>query len=109
MSKIVLGLPKGSLQDATFLLMKKAGFNVSVGERSYLPTVDDPEIVARLIRAQEISRYVEHGLLDAGITGYDWIRENDSDVVEVADLVYAKQGLRPVRWVLAVPHDSTIK
>ena len=109
MSKIVLGLPKGSLQEATFLLMKKAGFNVAVGSRSYVPTVDDPEIHARLIRAQEISRYVEHGLLDAGITGYDWIVENGADVVEVADLIYAKQGLRPVRWVLAVPNDSPIR
>lgn len=109
MKKIVLGLPKGSLQEATFLLLKKAGFNVSVGSRSYMPTVDDPGIQARLIRAQEISRYVEHGLLDAGITGYDWIVENGADVVEVADLIYAKQGLRPVRWVLAVPNDSPIR
>lgn len=109
MHKIVLGLPKGSLQDATFLLMKKAGFNINVGTRSYIPDVDDPEIQARLIRAQEISRYVEHGLLDVGITGYDWIVENGSDVVEVADLIYAKQGLRPVRWVLAVPDDSPIR
>lgn len=107
--KIVLGLPKGSLQEATFLLMKKAGFNLSVGARSYVPTVDDPDIQARLIRAQEISRYVENGLLDAGITGYDWIVENDADVVEVAELIYAKQGLRPVRWVLAVPNDSPIR
>lgn len=109
MAKFVLGLPKGSLQEATFLLMKKAGFNLSVGSRSYIPTIDDPDIDARLIRAQEISRYVEHGMLDAGITGYDWIVENGSDVVEIADLIYAKQGLRPVRWVLAVPNDSPIK
>jgi ATP phosphoribosyltransferase len=109
MNKIVLGLPKGSLQEATFLLMQKAGFNVSVGSRSYVPSVDDPEIEARLIRAQEISRYVELGLLDMGITGYDWIMENASDVVEIADLVYAKQGLRPVRWVVAVPNDSPIR
>lgn len=109
MSTIVLGLPKGSLQEATFLMMKKAGFNIKAGSRSYVPRVDDPEIEARLIRAQEISRYVEHGMLDAGMTGYDWILENESDVVEVADLIYAKQGLRPVRWVLAVPNDSPIK
>ncbi len=109
MKKIVLGLPKGSLQEATFLLMKKAGFNITVGSRSYMPAVDDPAIQARLIRAQEISRYVEHGLLDAGITGYDWIVENGADVVEVADLIYAKQGLRPVRWVVAVPNDSPIR
>ena len=109
MKKIVLGLPKGSLQEATFSMMKKAGFSISVGSRSYVPAVDDPLIEARLIRAQEISRYVEHGLLDAGITGYDWILENQSDVVEVADLIYAKQGMRPVKWVLAVPNDSKIR
>lgn len=107
--KLVLGLPKGSLQEATFLMMKKAGFNVSVGPRSYVPSINDPELEGRLIRAQEISRYVEHGMLDAGVTGYDWILENGSDVVEIADLIYAKQGLRPVRWVLAVPNDSPIK
>ena len=109
MNKIVLGLPKGSLQEATFLIMKKAGFAVSTGSRSYLPSVDDPLIEARLIRAQEISRYVEHGMLDAGLTGHDWIVENGSDVHEVANLVYAKQGLRPVRWVLAVPERSPIQ
>ncbi len=108
-NKLVLGLPKGSLQEATFSMMKKAGFVVSVGSRSYVPTINDPQLEARLIRAQEISRYVEHGMLDAGITGHDWILENESDVVEVADLIYAKQGLRPVRWVLAVPNDSPIK
>lgn len=109
MNKIMLGLPKGSLQEATFSLMRKAGFALEVGARSYFPAVDDPEIEPRLIRAQEISRYVELGLLDAGITGYDWIVENGSDVVEVTDLVYAKQGLRPVRWVIAVPEDSPIR
>ena len=108
MKKIVIGLPKGSLQETTLQLMRKSGFMISVGSRSYLPTVDDPLLEARLIRAQEISRYVEHGLLDAGITGYDWIKENDSDVEEIADLVYAKQGMAPVRWVLAVPCDSPI-
>lgn len=108
-NKIVLGLPKGSLQEATFTMMKKAGFSISVSSRSYQPTVDDSEIEARLIRAQEISRYVEQGALDAGLTGYDWITENQSDVVEVAELIYAKQGLRPVRWVLAVPNDSPIQ
>lgn len=107
--KLVLGLPKGSLQDATFLMMKKAGFSINVGSRSYMPSIDDPELQGRLIRAQEISRYVEHGMLDAGITGYDWILENGSDVVEVCELIYAKQGLRPVRWVLAVPESSNIK
>jgi ATP phosphoribosyltransferase len=108
-NKIVLGLPKGSLQDSTFAMMKKAGFTISAGSRSYMPSVDDPEIEARLIRAQEISRYVEQGVLDAGLTGYDWITENKSDVHEVANLVYAKQGLRPVRWVLAVPNNSPIQ
>lgn len=107
--KIILGLPKGSLQDSTFAMMKKAGFNVSAGSRSYIPSVDDKQIEARLIRAQEISRYVEQGLLDAGLTGHDWIVENQSKVHEVANLVYAKQGLRPVRWVLAVPNDSKIQ
>lgn len=108
-NKIVLGLPKGSLQEATFTMMKKAGFSISSTSRSYLPQIDDSEIEARLIRAQEISRYVEQGVLDCGLTGYDWITENESDVAEVAELIYAKQGLRPVRWVLAVPNDSPIK
>jgi len=106
---IKLALPKGSLQESTFEMMARAGYAIKPGGRSYIPTVDDPEIEARLIRAQEISRYVEHGALDAGITGYDWILENDSKVEEVANLVYAKQGLRPVRWVLAVPNDSPIR
>lgn len=109
MKKLVLGLPKGSLQDATFNMMGKAGFKVAASTRSYKPDVDDPEIEARLIRAQEMSRYVELGVLDAGITGYDWIQENGSDVIEVADLIYAKQGMRPVRWVVAVHSDSKIK
>ena len=108
MNKLVLGLPKGSLQDATFAMMQKAGFKIKTGSRSYMPSIDDPELDARLIRAQEISRYVERGMLDVGITGYDWVMENGSDVVEVADLIYAKQGLRPVRWVVAVPNDSPI-
>lgn len=90
-------------------MMRRAGFVISVGARSYMPEVNDPQIDARLIRAQEISRYVENGHLDAGITGYDWILENGSKVVEVAELIYAKQGLRPVRWVLAVPAASRIR
>lgn len=106
---LILGLPKGSLQDATFNMMRKAGFSLQIGSRSYIPTVDDPDLQCRLIRAQEISRYVELGVLDAGITGYDWIYENNSDVVEVAELLYAKQGMRPVRWVVAVPVDSPIQ
>ncbi len=109
MNRLTLGLPKGSLQDATFSMMKKAGFNVSAGSRSYVPDIDDDTIDARLVRAQEISRYVESGALDAGMTGYDWITENDSSVFEVCELIYAKQGLRPVKWVVAVPLDSEIK
>ncbi|MDA0322969.1 MAG: ATP phosphoribosyltransferase [Verrucomicrobia bacterium] len=109
MSRLVLGLPKGSLQEATFQLMSKAGFKIRTGSRSYLPTIDDSDIDPRLIRAQEISRYVELGMLDAGMTGHDWIVENGSDVVEVAELIYAKQGMRPVQWVVAVPNDSTIQ
>jgi ATP phosphoribosyltransferase len=108
-NKIILGLPKGSLQETTFMIMKKAGFNIRSSSRSYLPSIDDPQIEIRLIRAQEISRYVELGMLDAGITGYDWITENNSDVQEVEELIYAKQGMRPVRWVVAVPNDSDIQ
>ncbi|MDI6736752.1 MAG: ATP phosphoribosyltransferase [bacterium] len=104
-----LGLPKGSLQEATFELFQKAGFNISISKRSYFPTIDDEEIEIMLIRAQEMSRYVEEGVFDAGLTGLDWIRENNSDVIEVTDLQYAKQGFRPVRWVLAVPNDSSIQ
>jgi len=103
------GLPKGSLQDATIEKMAKAGFNISVGTRSYIPYVDDEELEIRLIRAQEISRYVEHGYLDCGITGYDWIRENDSDVHEVGEFLFSKVSRQPTRWVLAVPEDSPIQ
>ena len=109
MNKLVLGLPKGSLQESTFNMMKKAGWVISASSRSYLPSTNDAELDTRLVRAQEISRYVEHGMLDAGMTGHDWVLGNESDVVEVANLVYAKQGLRPVRWVLAVPNDSPIR
>lgn len=104
--ELKLGLPKGSLQESTFRLFKKAGFNISAHERSYYPIIDDPELDGMLIRAQEMSRYVEEGVLDAGITGNDWILDNHSDVVAVADLVYSKQTLNPCRWVLAVPNDS---
>ncbi len=107
--KIRLGLPKGSLQDSTFELFRKAGYNFSISERSYFPSIDDPELEAMLIRAQEMARYVQDGVFDAGLTGYDWVIENDADVVEVADLVYAKRSMRPVRWVLAVPNDSPIR
>lgn len=108
-SVLRLGLPKGSLQEATFAMFEKAGFRIRSGSRSYFPEIDDPDVSLRLIRAQEISRYVENGHLDAGITGYDWVYENNSDVVELAELMYAKQGLRPVRWVLAVPEASKVR
>lgn len=107
--KLVLGIPKGSLQESTLDLFAKAGFNISVSSRSYFPTIDDDQVTAIMFRAQEMSRYVEDGVIDAGLTGYDWICENKSDVVEIAELVYAKQNLRPVRWVLAVPEESNTK
>jgi ATP phosphoribosyltransferase len=103
-----LGLPKGSLQEATFRMFQKAGFNVSVSGRSYFPSIDDPQIEPVLLRAQEMSRYVETDL-DCGITGEDWIQENNSHVIRVTELIYAKQSLRPVRWVVAVPKDSSIR
>ncbi|OGX28785.1 MAG: ATP phosphoribosyltransferase [Omnitrophica WOR_2 bacterium RIFCSPLOWO2_12_FULL_51_24] len=109
MSKLKIGLPKGSLQEATFKLFKKAGFSISASERSYFPSTDDPELVPVLLRAQEMSRYVEQGTLDCGITGNDWILENGSDIVRVEELTYAKQSLNPVRWVLAVPEKSNIR
>ena len=103
------GLPKGSLQEATLQKMAKAGFNISVSSRSYIPYVDDPELEIRLIRAQEISRYVEHGYLDCGITGYDWVQENASKVHEVGEFQFNKATRQTARWVLAVPEDSPIK
>lgn len=106
--KLKLGLPKGSLQEATFTLFRKAGFNFHTGVRSYHPDCDDPEIETTLLRAQEISMYVEAGVLDAGITGYDNIRECGSDIHEIAELLYSKATARPYRWVLAVPKDSAI-
>jgi len=109
MSKLRLGLPKGSLQEATFDLFRRAGFSIQVGSRSYFPAVDDEELECVLIRAQEMARYVEDGVLDAGLTGRDWVVENNADVVDVADLIYAKQSFGKVRWVLAVPEDSPIK
>src|SRR5438876_8783491 len=109
--KLVLrvGLPKGSLQEATIEKMAKAGFNISVSSRSYLPYVDDEELEMRLIRAQEISRYVEHGYLDCGITGDDWIQENGSKVHEVGEFQFSKATRQPTRWVLAVPENSPVK
>ena len=106
---IVLGLPKGSLQESTFALFKRAGFTVTCSSRSYFPSIDDAEITCRLLRPQEMSRYVELGLLDAGICGWDWVYENGSDVVDVCELNYSKATSNPVRWVLAVPNDSKIK
>lgn len=104
-----LGLPKGSLQEATLKLFRKAGYHVSVSGRSYYPIFDDMEIESMLIRAQEMARYVENGIIDCGLTGYDWIMEQNADIKEVAELTYAKEGLKPVRWVVAVPNDSKIK
>lgn len=106
--KLRLGLPKGSLQEATFNLFKQAGFEINVRSRSYFPVVNDPELEIILMRAQEIPRYVNEGVLDAGISGLDWILENEADVVEVADLIYAKSTSNPIRLVLAVAKDSDI-
>jgi len=104
-----IGLPKGSLQESTFDLFRRAGYSITVGSRSYFPSVDDDDIEAIMFRAQEMSRYVEDGVIDLGLTGKDWIEENGSHVVEVAELVYSKQTLRPARWVLAVPEDSDVR
>jgi len=107
--KLRLGIPKGSLQEATIDLFARAGWKITLGARSYVPTIDDPEIECLMVRAQEMARYVETGALDAGITGHDWVVETGAEVEELAELVYAKQRLARVRWVLAVPEDSTIR
>ncbi|MEW6457735.1 MAG: ATP phosphoribosyltransferase [Bacillota bacterium] len=107
--KLRLGLPKGSLQEKTFQLFKKAGYDLQVNSRSYYPAVNDPDLEILLMRAQEIPRYVHEGVLDAGLSGLDWIMENEADVVEVADLIYSKRSQRPVRLVLAVANDSDIR
>ena len=107
--KLKLALPKGSLEEATYTLMGKAGFNTSVSSRSYFPTVDDPELEFVLYRPQEMSRYVEDGVVDCGITGHDWVIENGSDVLELCELQYSKRTKNPVRWVLAVHEDSSFK
>ena len=109
MNTLKLGIPKGSLQDATVELFRKAGWKISVSERSYFPTVDDPAIRCSLVRAQEMARYVEDGTLDAGLTGRDWILENDSQVETICTLVYSKASFRPTRWVLVVPQDSPVQ
>jgi ATP phosphoribosyltransferase len=107
--KLKIGLPKGSLQETTFRLFKNAGYNIKLLERSYVPAIDDPEIEGLVIRAQEMARYVEDGILDMGITGWDWVLEQDADVVELTRLKYGKVGFRGVKWVVAVPADSKIK
>ena len=104
-----LGIPAGSLQEATAELFRKAGYKITFIGRSYYPAIDDPEIHCTLIRAQEMPRYVQDGSLDCGLTGYDWILENDAKVVELAELVFSKVSKRPVRWVLAVPNDSPVR
>ncbi len=107
--RLKIGIPAGSLQEATAALFRKAGYRITFPARSYYPTIDDPEIECILIRAQEIARYVQDGVMDAGLTGHDWIVENRAQVVEVAELVFSKVSRRPVRWVLAVPQDSPIR
>jgi ATP phosphoribosyltransferase len=107
--KLKLGIPKGSLENATLDLFRRAGFNIATSSRSYFPSIDDPDIECMLIRAQEMARYVEDGVLDAGLTGRDWVAENDAKVEVVADLIYAKQSFGKVRWVLAVPESSLIQ
>lgn len=109
MPLLMLGLPKGSLQDATIKLFGKAGFNISVSARSYRPSIDDEQLDGRFVRAQEVSRYVEHGYFDCGLTGQDWVRENDSDVVEVCDLVYSRASNKRSRWIIAVPESSPVQ
>src|ERR1700732_4249782 len=109
MNCLKLGIPKGSLQEATLELFSRAGWKIAVSSRSYVPTIDDSEIECLLVRAQEMARYVETGALDAGITGHDWVVETGSDVEELAELIYAKQRLARVRWVLAVQEDSAIR
>jgi len=104
-----IGIPKGSLSDSTVDLFTRAGFNLSVSSRGYYPSIDDPELSCIMFRAQEMSRYVEDGVLDCGLTGYDWIRENNSDVHELCELVYSKATAQPTRWVLAVPNESKVQ
>jgi ATP phosphoribosyltransferase len=109
MNELMLGIPKGSLEKTTAEMFARAGYQIAISSRSYYPTIDDDEIKCMLIRAQEMSRYIEKGILDCGLTGYDWIQENGSDVIEVAELVYGKVGRKPLRWVLCVPEGSDIK
>jgi ATP phosphoribosyltransferase len=106
---LMLGLPKGSLEESTKNLFAKAGWKITTSSRSYKPSIDDPELDGRFVRAQEVSRYVEHGFFDCGLTGFDWIQENGSDVVEVMDLVYSRASVLKSRWVLCVPESSQVK
>lgn len=106
---LMLGLPKGSLEESTKTLFAKAGWKISTRSRSYRPSIDDPELDGRFVRAQEVSRYVEHGFFDCGLTGYDWVRENESDVVEVCDLIYSRASTLKSKWVLCVPEDSPVQ
>ena len=107
--KLRLGIPKGSLESSTVELFERAGFKIKISSRSYFPSIDDPEIECKLIRAQEMARYVEKGVLDVGLTGKDWVEESEAKVISVADLVYARQSFGKVKWVLAVPEDSPVK
>ena len=109
MKQLVLGVPKGSLQESTIKLFRQSGWRISLSDRNYFPEINDPEISCAICRAQEMSRYVQQGTFDVGLTGRDWIMENDSDVLVVADLVYSKVSQRPARWVLAVPLDSPVQ
>ena len=106
---LMLGLPKGSLEESTKSLFAKAGWRITTSSRSYRPSIDDPELDGRFVRAQEVSRYVEHGFFDCGLTGHDWVRENGSDVVEVCDLVYSRASTQKSRWVLCVPESSPVR
>ena len=109
MKQLVLGIPKGSLQESTINLFRQSGWRISLSDRNYFPEINDPEISCAICRAQEMSRYVEQGTFDVGLTGRDWIMENDSEVTVVADLIYSKVSQRPARWVLAVPLDSPVQ
>lgn len=109
MTQLVLGIPKGSLQESTLRLFSQSGWRISLSDRNYFPEINDPDISCSICRAQEMSRYVDSGTFDVGLTGKDWIMENDSDVVVVADLIYSKVSQRPARWVLAVPFDSPVR
>src|ERR1700689_2519484 len=106
---LMLGLPKGSLEESTRSLFAKAGWKITLNSRSYRPSIDDPELDGRFVRAQEVSRYVEHGFFDCGLTGYDWIQENESDVVEVCDLIYSRASTQKSRWVLCVQETSSVR